>query len=143
MHPLGNLSLQNNQTITPTLNLPYNSFSSLSPQQNDKSSYEGSLANIEAGLRDIIVLGKKGASKKYTPIFKDMLDSLFQIRRGSALVFKSGARSKQTQNESVSALVEATPEDLVNKPIGKCTATQLGHFVAYLILKSQAKNNSD
>ena len=41
MHPLGNLSLQNNQTITPippTLNLPYNSFSSLSPQQNDSTT---------------------------------------------------------------------------------------------------------
>jgi len=39
MHPLGNhLSLQNNQIITPTLNLPYNSFSSLSPQQNDSST---------------------------------------------------------------------------------------------------------
>ena len=91
---------------------------------------------IEDGLNDIVVLRKTGASKKYTPIFKEMLASLFQIERGSALVFASGAKSKQTQNASAHALVEASADELVKKPLGKCTATQLGHYLGYLILKT-------
>lgn len=53
MHPLGNLSLQNNQTIvTPTLNLPYNSFSSLSPQQqNDTTTVEPNIVELPPNLK--------------------------------------------------------------------------------------------
>lgn len=90
---------------------------------------------VEDGLKDIIVYRKNGASKKYTPIFKQMMASFFQIKRGNALVFASGAKSKQSQNESIYALIEASPDDLEKKPLGKCTATQLGHYLAYLILK--------
>ena len=75
---------------------------------------------IETGLKDIITLRKRGAAKKYAPIFKEMLASFFQISRGHALVFASGATSKQTMNESVSALVEAPAEDLVQKPLCRC-----------------------
>lgn len=92
---------------------------------------------VAEGLRDIVGLRKKGASKKYTPIFKEMLASFFQIKRGKALVFKSDARGKQTQNESVYALIEAKPDDLMKKPLGKCTATQLGHYLAYLVLSKK------
>ncbi|KAL3800403.1 hypothetical protein ACHAW5_009081 [Stephanodiscus triporus] len=98
---------------------------------------------IEAGLRDIIVLGKKGSSKKFSSIFKEMLASCFQIRRGNALVFKSGAKSKQTQNESVYALVEASVDDLMMRPLGKCSATQLGHYLAYLMIKSTSNSASE
>lgn len=51
MHPLGNLSLQNNHTITPTLNLPYNSFSSLSPQQNDNTTAEPNIVELPPNLK--------------------------------------------------------------------------------------------
>jgi len=53
MHPLGNL-LQNNQTITPIppLNLPYNnSFSSLSPQQNDSTTAEPNIVELPPNLK--------------------------------------------------------------------------------------------
>lgn len=90
---------------------------------------------IQAGLKAIIVLGKKGSSKKFSSIFKEMLASFFQIRRGNALVFKSGARSEQTQNESVYALLNASVDDLMKRPLSKCSATQLGHYLAYLIIK--------
>jgi len=92
---------------------------------------------IETGLKDIVTLRKKGATKMYAPIFKEMLASFFQISRGNAMVFASGATSKQTLNESVYALIEAPAEELVQKPLCKCTATQLGHYLAYLILKSE------
>jgi len=108
------------------------------PRQHEKISRKTSLQIIEEGMIDIVVLRKKGASKKYRPIFKEMLASFFQIRRGNALVFRSGAKSRQTQNECVRALVEASAEELVKKPLGKCTATQLGHYLAYLILKQSA-----
>ena len=98
---------------------------------------------IEAGLKDIIVLGKKGSSKKFGSIFKEMLASFYQIRRGNALVFKSGARSDQTQNESVYALLKASVDDLVMRPLGRCSATQLGHYLAYLILKPASNSASE
>ncbi len=92
---------------------------------------------IEAGLKDIVSLRKKGAAKKYVSIFKEMLHSFFQISRGYALVFASGAGSKQTVNESVYRLIEAPADELVRKPLCKCTAMQLGHYLAYLILKPE------
>jgi hypothetical protein len=95
---------------------------------------------IETGLKDIVTLRKKGATKMYTPIFKEMLATFFQISRGNAMVFASGATSKQTLNESVYALIEAPAEELVQKPLCKCTATQLGHYLAYLILKSETSH---
>lgn len=107
------------------------------PKQEVNISQKTPLDIVAEGLRDIVGLRKKGASKKYTPIFKEMLASFFQIRRGKALVFKSDARGKQTQNESVYALVEASPDDLMKKPLGKCTATQLGHYLAYLVLSKK------
>ena len=90
---------------------------------------------VEYGLREIVVDKKKGASKKYTPIFKQMLASFFQVKRGHALVFSSGTKSKQTQNESVLALVMASGNDLEKKPLSRCTAIQLGHYLGYLILR--------
>ena len=55
MYPLGNLSLQNNQTITPippTLNLPYNRFSSLSPQeQNDSTTAAPNIVELPPNLK--------------------------------------------------------------------------------------------
>jgi len=107
------------------------------PKQEVNISQKTPLDIVAEGLREIVGLRKKGASKKYTPIFKEMLASFFQIRRGKALVFKSDARSKQTQNESVYALVEASSDDLMKKPLGKCTATQLGHYLAYLVLSKK------
>jgi len=110
---------------------------SIPKEQVAKISQKTPLDIVAEGLRDIVGLRKKGASKKYTPIFKEMLASFFQIKRGKALVFKSDARGKQTQNESVYALIEAKPDDLMKKPLGKCTATQLGHYLAYLVLSKK------
>ncbi|KAL7547693.1 hypothetical protein ACHAWF_010974 [Thalassiosira exigua] len=87
---------------------------------------------IETGLKDIVVLRQKGASKKYVLVFKEMLASFFQIRRGSALVFQD--KKRQARNGSVHAMVEEPAHELVKRPLGKCTATQLGHYLAYLIL---------
>ncbi|KAL7541819.1 hypothetical protein ACHAXR_012553, partial [Thalassiosira sp. AJA248-18] len=108
---------------------------------NSEASHKESLDVIANGLRDIVVHRKKGASKKYSPIFKEMLATLFQLRRGNALVFAFGTKSTQTRNESVNALVEASADDLVKKPLGKCTATQLGHYLAYLILTNSDMSN--
>ena len=58
-----------------------------------KISRKQPLEIVEEALQDIIVLRKKGASKKYRPVFKEMLAVFFQLRRGNALVFASGARS--------------------------------------------------
>ena len=107
---------------------------SAASQPKPNSSHKETLEIIEDGLNDIVVLRKKGASKYFSPVFKDMLASLFQLRRGNALVFRSGAKSKDTQNESVHALVEALAGELVKRPLSRCTATQLGHYLAYLIL---------
>jgi len=112
-----------------------------SSRPNPTFSSHEPLQIVEDGLNDIIVLRKKGACKQYSPVFKELLLSLFRLRRGTALVFASGARSEQTRNASVHALVEASSEDLVTKPLGRCTATQLGHYLAYLILTSDHEEN--
>ena len=88
-------------------------------------------------MKDIVVLRKKGANKKLRPVFKEMLSSFFQIQRGNALVFASGVKSKQTQNGSVYALVEASSDELEKKPLAKCTATQLGHYFGLLWSKRE------
>lgn len=98
---------------------------------------------VADGLRDIVALRMKGASKKYSPIFKEMLASFFHIRRGKALVFAAGAKSKQTKNESVDALVKASPDELTKRPLAKCTATQLGHYLAYLVLTEKEDSKGD
>ena len=107
---------------------------SQSPQRIESNVPADPLERVELGLNEIIIRGSKGASKRFTPVFKEMLASLFDIRRGNALVFRS--RYLQTKNESVRALCDATEGELVKKPLGKCTATQLGHYVAYLIITS-------
>ena len=90
---------------------------------------------VETGLGEMVLERRRGSTKKYAPIFKGFLSSFFDIKRGSALVFASGAKSGQTQNASPRALLDAAPSDLAKKPLAKCTAIQLGHYVAYLFLQ--------
>ena len=111
--------------------------SAISKRDEQIVSPKSPLEVVEDGLKDIVVLRKKGASKKFRPVFKEMLASFFQIQRGNALVFASGVKSKQTQNGSVYALVEASSDELEKKPLAKCTATQLGHYFGLLWSKRE------
>ena len=95
------------------------------------------MRTLDEGWTSIVALRQKGSSKKYScPVFRELLSALFQIVRGNALVFASGAKSLQPQNAEFDALVKTFPDDLIKKPLSKCTATQLGHYLAYLILCS-------
>ncbi|EJK54972.1 hypothetical protein THAOC_25357 [Thalassiosira oceanica] len=89
---------------------------------------------VETGLREMVLERRRGSTKKYAPIFRGLLSSFFDVRRGSALVFASGARSGQTLDASPRALLDAAASDLTRKPLARCTAVQLGHYVAYLLL---------
>lgn len=111
--------------------------SAISKRDEQIVSKKSPLEVVEDGLKDIVVLRKKGANKKLRPVFKKMLSSFFQIQRGNALVFASGVKSKQTQNGSVYALVEASSDELEKKPLAKCTATQLGHYFGLLWSKRE------
>ena len=111
--------------------------SAISKRDEQIVSKKSPLEVVEDGLKDIVVLRKKGANKKLRPVFKEMLSSFFQIQRGNALVFASGVKSKQTQNGSVYALVEASSDELEKKPLAKCTATQLGHYFGLLWSKRE------
>lgn len=107
------------------------------------STHKETLEIIKDSLKDIVVLRKKAASQYYRPVFRKMLDSLFPHhggRGGTALVFTSRARSVQNQNESVYALLEMSGNELITRPLSKCTATQLGHYLDYLILKSETSD---
>ena len=68
----------------------------------------------------------------------EVLASFFQIRRSERKKKRaSGVKSKQTQNGSVYALVEASSDELEKKPLAKCTATQLGHYFGLLWSKRE------
>jgi len=101
-----------------------------------ESSYEDCLEIAREGLASIIIHREKGASKRYTPIFKEKLSRVFKIHRGNALILSSSSSNNQSQDASVDLLTKALPEDLERKPLSKCTATQLGHFLAYIVLTS-------
>lgn len=88
------------------------------------------LGLIQHALIEMTDLRIKGACKLYTTTFKDMLKD-FGISRGVALVFVD---KKRTDSTSIEELINASDEDITTKAISRCTAKELGHFLAYLIL---------
>ena len=87
------------------------------------------LSLIEHALVEMSDLRIKGACKLYTKTFKEMLQD-FGISRGSALVFVDKKRSDST---SIEELANASDDEITSKALSKCTAKELGHFLAYLI----------
>ena len=88
------------------------------------------LSLIQHALVEMSDLRIKGACKLYTKTFKEMLQD-FGISRGSALVFVDKKRSDST---SIEELANASDDEITSKALSKCTAKELGHFLAYLIL---------
>ena len=88
------------------------------------------LSLIQHALVEMSDLRIKGACKLYTKTFKDMLQD-FGISRGSALVFVDKKRGDST---SIEELANASDDEITSKALSKCTAKELGHFLAYLIL---------
>ena len=101
--------------------------------ETDADTQEGGkhlLSLIEHALVEMSELRVKGACKLYTKTFKEMLRD-FGISRGSALVFLDKKRSGST---SIRELIDASDAEVTSKALSKCTAKELGHFLAYLIL---------
>ena len=73
----------------------------------------------------------KGSCKLYARTFKDMLKEIFGVTRGVALVFVDKKRRDST---SVDELFNADDDEVTTKPLSKCTAKELAHFLAYLIV---------
>lgn len=87
------------------------------------------LSLIQHALVEMSDLRIKGACKLYARTFKEMLQD-FGISRGSALVFVDKKRSDST---SIEELANASDDEITSKALSKCTAKELGHFLAYLI----------
>ena len=101
--------------------------------ETDTDTQEGGkhlLSLIEHALVEMSDLRVKGACKLYTKTFKEMLQD-FGISRGRALVFLDKKRSDST---SIRELIDASDAEVTSKALSKCTAKELGHFLAYLIL---------
>ena len=120
--------------VRPTTHLKEAAATTLDNDKFKTAGEKNPLDIVETGLREMVLERRRGSTKKYAPIFRGFLSSFFDIKRGSALVFASGAKSGQTQDASPRALLDAAESDLTKKPLAKCTAVQLGHYVAYLFL---------
>jgi len=101
--------------------------------ESDTGAQEGGehlLSLIGHALVEMSDLRVKGACELYKKTFKEMLRD-FGISRGSALVFVDKKKSDST---SIEELINASDDEVTSKALSKCTAKELGHFLAYLIL---------
>lgn len=101
-------------------------------RQSDKETAKGGkhlLGLIQHSLVEMSDLRIKGSCKLYTDTFKQMLKD-FGISRGVALVFVDKERSDST---SIDELINASDDEVTTKALSRCTAKELGHFLAYLI----------
>ena len=89
------------------------------------------LSLIRHSLVEMRNLQMKGSCKLYARTFKDMLKEIFGVTRGVALVFVDKKRRDST---SVDELFNADDDEVTTKPLSKCTAKELAHFLAYLIV---------
>ena len=88
------------------------------------------LQKVQAGLNSIF-LKERGSCKKYRPIFREMLRKK-GIHRGSAFVLTAQARKERAHN--VNLLVNASKSQLKTRPLSRCTAEELGLYLAYLLI---------
>ncbi len=86
---------------------------------------------LQVGLNSIFNR-ERGSCKKYKPIFREIL-SKFGVKRGRAIVLTKESRKARANN--IHALDKASKGDLSYRPLSKCTAEQLGLYVAYLLHK--------
>jgi len=109
------------------------------PLNHHQKQKQQHLKMIESALQDIIVHRVSGCCTIYKKKFRDVLKTIFYIERGTALVLsntKEIGAYQMTKKAEVDALLKVPIDSLSKRPLSQCTAMQLGHYLAYLILKS-------
>mmetsp|Transcript_29407 Transcript_29407/g.60113 ORF Transcript_29407/g.60113 Transcript_29407/m.60113 type:complete len:88 (-) Transcript_29407:223-486(-) len=75
---------------------------------------------------------KRGACEMYKGVFCNILKDELGIHRGSALILADNIKGWK-KSARVDAIIHVPHSSLISKPISKCTAKQLGQYIAYII----------
>ncbi len=107
-------------------------------KQNDRHSEN--LKFVIRALNEMTVEKKRGSCKEYRQKFLTMLKESFDIKRGSVPLVTLSCKSNENYHADFShILLNESRENFEMRPLSKCTATQLGQYLVYLIAKEQSK----
>ena len=102
--------------------------------KGDRVEEDEMFETIQAGL-ELIFNKKRGACKKYRPIFREFL-SKKGIIKGRALVM-----AKEEKVDNIYAVANASDAELITRPLSRCTAKQLGLYLVSLLKKRSGGNS--
>ena len=97
---------------------------------------------VTRALKEITVEKRRGSCKKYRQQFLTILKESFEIKRGSAPVVTKSCKSNEGYHPDFShILLNESRQNFEMRPLSKCTATQLGQYLVYLIAKEQSNRS--